>query len=193
MVAWEGTTLLTTPRLILRTFRTDDLPAYAALNAQPEVYRWLGGSPLTREDSDGIAEWANECVEEQGYGLVAVERAADGAFLGMCGLHHQESFPDDVEIAWRLAHEHWGHGYATEAARAWLAYGFDVADLPTVISTTDHDNERSQAVMRRLGMTFDRRTTMVDMGQEFDAVVFVITADGWRAETARDRTSPSPR
>ena len=100
--------LLTTERLTLRTFRPDDLPLYAALNADPEVYRWLGGKPLTRAWSDEIAEWANECVEAQGYGLVAVERTADGAFLGMCGLHHQESFPDDVEAAWRLARENGG-------------------------------------------------------------------------------------
>ena len=190
MVAWDGATLLTTPRLVLRTFRRDDLPAYAALNADPDVYRWLGGEPLSREHSDEIAEWANECVEVQGYGLVAVERASDGVFLGMCGLHHQESFPDDVEIAWRFAFEHWGHGYATEAARAWLAFGFDVVGLPAVISTTDHDNERSQGVMRRIGMTFDRRTTMVDDGQEFDAVVYVITRDEYRA--AEGATPPSP-
>jgi RimJ/RimL family protein N-acetyltransferase len=178
-VAWDGTTLLTTPRLVLRTFRRDDLPAYAALNADPEVARWLGGA-LTREHSDDIAEWANHCVEVQGYGLVAVERAADGEFLGMTGLHHQESFPDDVEIAWRFAFQHWGHGYATEAARAWMAHGFDVVGLPSIISTTDHDNLRSRAVMERLGMRFDRRTTMVDDGQEFDAVVYVMDADEWR-------------
>jgi hypothetical protein len=48
----------------------------------------------------------------------------------MCGLHHQESFPDDVEVAWRLVHEHWGHGYATEAATAWLDHGFGPLGLP---------------------------------------------------------------
>ena len=56
MVEWDGTVVLTTPRLLLRTFRRDDLPLYAALNADPEVARWLGG-PLTREDSDDIAAW----------------------------------------------------------------------------------------------------------------------------------------
>lgn len=181
MVAWDGTVLLTTPRLTLRTFRRDDLPAYAALNADPEVARWLGG-PLAPHDSDDIAEWANGRVQVQGYGLVAVERSDDGAFLGMCGLHHQESFPDDVEVAWRLAHEHWGHGYATEAARAWLAFGFDEVGLDHVISATDDDNLRSQAVMRRLGMHYDRTTKMVDGDLTFDAVVWSITSDEWRAQ-----------
>jgi len=181
VVAWAGRTLLTTQRLTLRTFRADDLPLYAALNADPEVYRWLGGTPLTRAWSDEIAEWANECVETQGYGLVAVERTADGAFLGMCGLHHQESFPDDVEAAWRLARPYWGQGYASEAARAWVAHGFDTFGLPRIISTTDHDNLRSQGVMRRLGMRFVREAHMVDDGVEFDAVVWAVDVDEWRA------------
>jgi hypothetical protein len=76
----------------------------------------LSRGPLTREDSDDIAAWAHECYAREGLGLLAVERRQDGACLGMCGLHHQESYPDDVEVAWRLAPEHWGQGYATEAA-----------------------------------------------------------------------------
>ena len=68
MVAWSGTLVLTTPRLRLRTFRTDDLPRYAALNADPEVARYLGG-PLSREHSDEIAAWANEVYEQRGHRL----------------------------------------------------------------------------------------------------------------------------
>ena len=65
MVEWDGMVVLTTPRLLLRTFRRDDLPLYAALNADPEVARWLGG-PLSREDSDDIAAWAQECYAREG-------------------------------------------------------------------------------------------------------------------------------
>ena len=180
MVDWDGTVIATTPRLILRTFRQDDLPAYAALNAQPEVVRWLGGEPLTREHSDSIAEWAQELYAEEGIGLLAVERAADGVFLGMCGLHHLVSFPDDVEIGWRLAYEHWGQGYATEAATGWLDLAFGPLGLDRVISTTDPSNVRSLAVMRRLGMTFEREAQIEDEGNLFDAVVYEITAERWR-------------
>ena len=178
MVRWDGTVVLTTPRLILRTFRRDDLPAYAALNADPRVAEYLGG-PLTRERSDGIAEWANERYEEEGLGLLAVERRGDGVFLGMCGLHHQESYPDDVEVGWRLAHEPWGKGYATEAATAWLDHAFGTLELPRVISITDRPNVRSLAVMRRLGMTFDHEAQVEDDGIVFDAVVYSITRDVW--------------
>src|SRR5512132_984107 len=183
MVGWDGTRILTTPRLVLRTFRREDLPRYASLNADPEVARWLGG-PLSREDSDDIAAWANELFAAEGIGLLAVERRTDGAFLGMCGLHHQMSYPDEVEVGWRLAHEHWGHGYATEAATAWLDYGFDVLGLPRIISVTDEPNVRSLAVMRRLGLTFLENDRITDNGETFDAVVYVITADDWRGRRA---------
>jgi RimJ/RimL family protein N-acetyltransferase len=180
MVAWEGTVVLTTPRLLLRTFRREDLPLYAELNADPEVVRYLGGVPLSREHSDGIAEWAQECFATEGLGLLAVERREDGVFLGMCGLHHQQSYPDDVEVGWRLAHEHWGHGYATEAATGWLDHAFGPLGLARVISITDPPNVRSLAVVRRLGMTFDHEAEVEDDGLMFQAVVYSITADEWR-------------
>ena len=180
MVNWDGTVVLTTPRLLLRTFRRDDLPLYAALNADPEVARYLGG-PLSRQDSDDIAEWAQEVHEREGLGLLAVERHRDGAFLGMCGLHHQQSYPDEVEVAWRLAHEHWGQGYATEAATGWLDHAFGTLGLPRVISITDPPNRRSLAVMGRLGMVFDHEAEIEDNGVVFQAVVYAITAEQWRS------------
>jgi RimJ/RimL family protein N-acetyltransferase len=176
---WDGKIILATPRLRLRTFRLDDLPLYAALNADPEVTRYLGGVPLTREHSDSIAEWANERYEVEGLGLLAVERTEDGGFLGMCGLHHQQSYPDDVEVGWRLAREHWGHGYATEAATAWLDHAFESLDLPRVISISELSNERSLAVMRRLGMVFDHEAEVEDDGVPFHAVVYSVTHEQW--------------
>jgi len=177
-----------TDRLVLRPFRDADLPLYAALNADPKVAEWLGG-PLSREDSDDIALWANARWEADRLGLLAVERAADGAFLGMCGLHRLRDRPGDVEVGWRLAYEHWGHGYATEAATAWLDYGFDVLGLPRIISVTDEPNLRSLAVMRRLGLTFLENDQITDNGQIFDAVVYAVTAAEWRARRAAVTTA----
>jgi RimJ/RimL family protein N-acetyltransferase len=179
MTRWDGTVVLTTDRLVLRTFRLDDLPHYAALNAHPEVAEYLGG-PLAREDSDEIAEWANDVWEHDRMGLLAVERREDSTFLGMCGLHHQSSLPDDVEVAWRLGRAHWGNGYATEAAAAWLDYGFHTLGLPEIISMADRDNDRSLAVMRRLRMRYDRTEKIEDEGIVFEALIHVITADEWR-------------
>ena len=181
MVEWNGTIVLRTPRLLLRTFRLDDLPHYAALNADPEVVRYLGGEPLTRKHSDEIAEWAQQVYAEEGIGLLAVERREDGAFVGMCGLHHPESYPDDVEVGWRLAFEHWGRGYAAEAATAWLDHGFGTLGFPRVISITVVENVRSLAVMRRLKMTFDHEARVEDDGEVFEAVIYSISAQRWRA------------
>jgi RimJ/RimL family protein N-acetyltransferase len=169
---------LRTERLILRPFRGKDLPLYAALNAHPQVADALGG-PLSREDSDDIALWANELWGAERIGLVAVERAEDGAFLGMCGLHHLRDRPDDTEIGWRLDPAYWGQGYATEAGRAWLAYGFETLGLDRIISMTDEMNVRSLAVMRRLGLTYLENDVIVDNGVTFDSVIYAITRSQW--------------
>ena len=97
----------------------------------------------------------------------------------MCGLHRQSSRPQDVEVAWRLAHAYWGNGYATEAGRAWLAYGFETLGLDRIISMTDEPNVRSLAVMRRLGLTFLERDRIRDGEVWFDAVVYAITRSQW--------------
>lgn len=182
MVEWDGTTVLATPRLLLRTFRIDDLPLYGALNADADVTRFLGG-PITREESDGIAEWAQALYEREGIGLLAVERREDGAFLGMCGLHHHHSHPGDVEVGWRLAREHWGHGYATEAATAWLDHGFRELELDHVISIAEPANTRSLAVMARLGMVLDHEAELEEGGDVFHVVVHSITAARWLTRT----------
>jgi RimJ/RimL family protein N-acetyltransferase len=171
---------LRTERLILRPFRGSDLPPYAALNAHPQVADALGG-PLSREDSDDIALWANQLWGPAPFGLVAIERAADGAFLGMCGLHHLRDRPGDTEIGWRLDPAHWGQGYATEAGRAWLEHGFTTLGLERIISVTDEPNVRSLAVMRRLGLSFLENDRIEDNGTWFDAVVYAITREEWAA------------
>jgi RimJ/RimL family protein N-acetyltransferase len=85
-----------------------------------------------------------------------------------------------------LAREHWGKGYATEAATGWLNHAFESLELPRVISITDPPNERSLAVMRRLGMVFDHEAEIEDDGVVFQAVVYSITGDQWRARARRD-------
>lgn len=178
MTQWDGTVVTTTDRLTLRTFREDDLPLYAALNVDPAVVEYLGG-PLSREDSDDIAAYANDLHASEGIGLLAVERAADGRFLGMCGVHVLDWYPDDLEVGWRLAREHWGHGYATEAASAWLRIAFEQCRAARVISVTDAPNVRSIAVMHRLGMTYDHGAQLEEDGVTFDAVIHSIARDRW--------------
>ena len=152
-----GIPTITTKRLLLRGWRDADRAPFAALNADPEVMRYLSRQ-LTRDESDAfidriMARWA-----ERGHGLWAVERRADGAFLGFTGLawHDFEApFTPTVEIGWRLGREAWGHGYATEAATAALAWGFEVLGLEEVLSWTTVANLRSRRVIERIGMTRD--------------------------------------
>lgn len=183
MTTWDGATVLTTPRLVLRRYREDDLGPFAALNADLRVMEHLGGRPLARAESDEIAAWAQQLNDAEGIGLLAVERREDAAFLGFCGLHHLDSYPDDVEVAWRLAHAYWGQGYATEAATAWVDHAVEMLGVPRVISITDAPNVRSLAVMRRLGMTVDHEAEVQEDGERFAALVHVVTA----------RQAPTPR
>ena len=178
MTRWGGEVVTTTERLTLRTYREEDLPLYAALNADPEVVEFLGG-PLCREGSDEIAAYANDLWIRRGIGLLAVERTKDGAFLGMCGVHVLASYPDDLEAGWRLAREHWGQGYATEAASAWLRIAFEDQGAERVISATDPPNTRSIAVMERLGMTYDHEAVLDEHGDRFHAVIHSIARERW--------------
>ena len=148
---------LTTDRLILRRWRDSDRGPFAGLNADPEVMRHFV-RPLSRAESDAMVDRIETRFEERGYGLWAVERREDGAFLGFTGLAHQSfeaHFTPCVEIGWRLAVFAWGHGYATEAAREALRFGFVEATLAEIVSFTSSGNAASIRVMERLGMHRD--------------------------------------
>ena len=144
---------LRTPRLRLRAWRAADLPLFADLNADPIVTEYLGG-PLTRAQSDALAERiAAQFV--LGFGLWAVEVRDGASFAGFVGLSRpqfQAHFTPCIEVGWRLAREYWGHGYASEAARAAISDGFERVGLREIVSFTAVENMRSRAVMERLGM-----------------------------------------
>lgn len=144
---------LATERLLLRQWRQEDKAPFAALNADPAVMEHFPAT-LNRDESDAFADRVAALIAKQGWGLWAVERKVDGAFIGFVGLHYPEKLPFSpcIEVGWRLAREFWGHGYATEAARACLDFAFAVLQEESVVSFTAVSNARSQAVMRRLGM-----------------------------------------
>lgn len=146
-----------TERLLLREWREDDLEPFAALNADPVVMEHFP-STLTREASDALVDRINAHFAEHGYGLWALEVGDTGEFIGFTGLAWQTypaHFTPAVEVGWRLQRSAWGHGYASEAARAALAVGFENAGLDEIVSLTAVTNVRSQRVMQRIGMTRD--------------------------------------
>ena len=149
--------VIATERLVLRDWQASDYEPFAALNADPSVTRYLG-QQRDRAGSDALIESSREHWSTNGFGLWAVERSHDGRFLGFTGLARpsfEAHFTPAVEVGWRLAREAWGHGYATEAARAALVFGFETVGLDEIVSFTVPANERSWRVMERLGMTRD--------------------------------------
>jgi ribosomal-protein-alanine N-acetyltransferase len=150
-------TRLETDRLIMRRWRAEDRVPFAAMNADARVMEHFP-APLSAAESDALVTRIEAAFDEHGYGLWALERRADGSFLGFTGLldvGFAAPFAPALEVGWRLAHDAWGQGYASEAARASLAYAFDVVGVAEVVSFTARSNPRSQSVMRRIGMTPD--------------------------------------
>jgi RimJ/RimL family protein N-acetyltransferase len=146
---------LTTARLRLRPWRPEDLRHFAALNADPRVMEHFPNL-LTSEQSDRQAAGAADHMQKHGFGPWAVEAVGVADFIGFVGLSipaFEAHFTPCVEIGWRLAFEHWGHGYATEAARAATDDGFRRLGLDEIVAFTVPANRRSIRVMEHIGMT----------------------------------------
>ena len=147
---------ITTERLIMRGWREADLAPWAAMNADPEVRRYVGPLLTFEQAAAWVLNYQDD-LDRYGFGFWAVEIRASGEFIGFTGLNTMdEGTPfSGVELGWRLARSARGRGYATEAGLAALRYGFDAVGLPEVVAVTMARNVRSQAVMRRIGMTTD--------------------------------------
>jgi RimJ/RimL family protein N-acetyltransferase len=148
---------LRTDRLLMRRWRDADRAPFAALNADPEVMEHFP-STLTRAESNAMIDRIEGGFGLHGYGLWAVETLAEGIFIGFVGLNwvpFTAHFTPALEVGWRLARPAWGHGYATEAATAARDFAFGTAEVDELTSFTTARNERSQAVMRRIGLRHD--------------------------------------
>jgi len=147
---------LHTERLVLRAWTTADRAPFAALNADPEVVRWIGdGAPLTQAASDDLVDRIQEHWRARGFGLWAVEERGGGAFVGFAGLAVPWFLPavlPAVEVGWRLARAAWGRGYATEAGGAALSHALGDLGLAEVIATIFPENLRSVRVAEKLGL-----------------------------------------
>jgi RimJ/RimL family protein N-acetyltransferase len=145
---------LSTERLRLRAWRDSDLEPFAAMNADARVMEFLS-APLTRAESDALATRIRTTFATYRFGLWAVEVLGGAPFIGFVGLSgplFAAHFAPCTEVGWRLAHAHWGHGYAAEAAREVLSYGFEQLALDEIVAFTAAGNARSRAVMERIGM-----------------------------------------
>jgi len=141
-----------TQRLRLRPFRIKDLEDLAALNADPQVMRDFS-EPLSRQEVRESLAWFAAEWNRLGFGWFAVFDRASDAFVGQCGLQCLEGNPQacDVELAFAFHRRFWGRGYGTEAARAVLAFGFDIAGLQEVVAVAQEQNHASRRLLERLG------------------------------------------
>ena len=184
-----GAPTLHTERLRLRPWRDDDLEPFARMLADPRVQEHFP-SVMTREEADVFDTRIRENLDEWGFGLWAVE-TPELEFAGYTGLavpSFRAHFTPCVEVGWRLAAEAWGHGYATEGARAAVAQGFEVVGLDEIVSFTVPQNRRSRSVMEKLGMSHDPEDDFIHPRFPDDArmgphVLYRLSRDLW--ETSR--------
>lgn len=150
---------LETDRLVLRSWRDADRDPFFALNSDPVVMEFL---PATdRAASDNVVDRLIAAQERDGCCFWAIERRTDGGFLGFCGLMAPRAPLEEFEAGWRLCRDAWGHGFASEAARASLVWGWANLDASSIVAITVPPNHRSRAVMERIGMVYAE-------GEDFD-------------------------
>jgi len=187
-----------TERLILRNWEERDRELFHEINSDDRVMEFF---PFRRDraKSDAVLDSFRRAIEERGYGLGAAEIAGDGACIGFVGIQPVDFAspfaPGTIEVGWRLARRFWGHGYVTEAARAWLAFGFDELGLGEIVSFAVRTNRRSTAVMERLGMRRDPVSDF-DHPEVPDThpalkphVVYRLSAGDWHAMRQQDAAS----
>ncbi|WP_405677561.1 GNAT family N-acetyltransferase [Streptomyces sp. NBC_01511] len=170
---------LETPRLILRRWREEDVAPMAAVNADPEVMRWIGDGSVRdeRQTRDGIKAMEREW-DAHGFGLFAVEIRSTGQMAGFTGLSVPDFMPEllpAVEVGRRLGRSHWGQGLATKAAAAAVRFGFEDRRLERLVSVAQVGNGASGRIMAKLGMHLLCET--VDTSCDRRVRVFSLSSD----------------
>ena len=148
-------TILETERLSLRTWKQDDLSNLLELCSDPEVMRYFPNT-LDEQGTKAFLKRLMEMYDKHGYTYFAAEQKDTGAFVGFIGLAYQDyasPCTPAIDIGWRLLPEAWGNGFATEGAKACLAFGFQAKKLDTIVSVCSTTNVASERVMQRIGMT----------------------------------------
>jgi len=183
--------ILETKRLILRTWQNSDLEPFAKMNSDKDVMEFFP-SILSKKESDELAAKINKHYGDNGYTLYAISLKETKEFIGFVGLLNVEKstqyFAPSVEIGWRLTKECWGKGYATEAARAVLAYGFTELKLKEIVSFTAVINKPSQRVMEKIGLTHNKNDDFDHPKLEENSpllrhVLYRLTREEWKSTT----------
>lgn len=181
-----------TTRLVLRMPTAADIGPLDEMDGDPDVMRYIGDGnvhPRTTAQTAALVQAARRRWDERGYGLLSVTSRQTGEFLGWVTLAVPEFLPQvlpAVEIGWRFLRRHWGHGYATEAARPLLHHGFTACGLERIVSIRHVENTASGRVMDKLGLRQVGETVVPRTGQP--VAVYAVTRAEYDAQlTARER------
>jgi RimJ/RimL family protein N-acetyltransferase len=178
-------TILETPRLILRQIREADLDPHMALLNTPAVMRWLGGVQPREVIADKHCA-ARAGFAAHGFGFMIMEERATGAFVGHCGLrnvaHPLAPNPEDHEIGWLVREDRWRVGYAFEAMRAVVDWGFAVHAAPHLVALTCEANVASWQLMQKLGMSRRKDLDFTDPADPEPIIQYAITRSQWEAQ-----------
>jgi RimJ/RimL family protein N-acetyltransferase len=165
-----------TDHLTLRGFVPDDLDRLAVILSDPGVMRYMpGGKPLPRERAEKTLQNILHHWEQRGFGWWAVICHADARLIGWCGLGFVDELAE-TEVAYLLDSPYWRRGYATEAARASLRYGFEELQLERIIALAHTENIASRRVMEKNGMAYEKELHLWDL----DLAQYAITWDAFR-------------
>lgn len=165
--------VIETERLLMRPVTRDDLPTLLRFRADPEVSRYLGGPEMsTPEFIARRLEFYLDCHERRGFGMCALLRKPDAEMIGWSGIQPLED-SGEVEVGYGFARPFWGKGYATEAAAAFLRYGFETVGLPRIVAVASPENAASRHVMEKLGMRYEKNARHYNT----DCVLYAITRE----------------
>lgn len=168
--------IMETPRLILRNMELTDAPFFFELNSDPEVTKYTGdGAFKTIQEAEDITHYVISQYTKYGYGRWLVIEKESGNSVGWCGLKFLEE-TQEVDLGYRFMQKYWNKGYATEAAKPCIDYGFNVLKLDRIIGRAMKENAGSINVLKKTGMTFFKE----DLCHEHDAFIFEIKNENYK-------------
>ncbi|MEZ5016434.1 MAG: GNAT family N-acetyltransferase [Flavipsychrobacter sp.] len=151
-------TIATTERLLINTWQQTDIPHYAALVSNPEVMRYIGdGHTPTYEEAKAYVLKSMKSYEDNGWSRFPIFLKETEELIGFCGYM---AIDNRIDFGWRLAQQHWGKGYATEAAKAVLKLGINLFHFPEITCVVYQENIASIRVIEKLGIPFDKDITL---------------------------------
>jgi RimJ/RimL family protein N-acetyltransferase len=173
---------LETSRLRLRPFCLEDLDPLTEIHSDPLVMRYLGGKTRDREETLLRLEINIRTWQEHGFGMYAVFERTGETMIGRCGLAFLDQTPE-IEVGYMFARAHWGKGYATEAARASLRFGFEVRGFDRIVAVANPENRASRHVIEKLGMRFEKNANYYNC----DVVYYALSRQEWASALPEPR------